>query len=159
MTAGSEPISVWGNTTPSFMSSSSSIVGSRRVVHPQHGSHYTRGGMTTARLGLLCLPRSVASAVADARLAEEVMRRVLTGVGTRPGTTVRLATGLRPTAESTPKDRRALRLPRDAPIDPGPAPTPNEPAQTAGPRCFAWRVSPCWGPHPPPATSVGARGR
>jgi len=28
--------------------------------------------MTTARLGLLCLPRSVASAVADARLAEEV---------------------------------------------------------------------------------------
>src|SRR5213593_4459645 len=72
MTAGSEPISVWGNTTPSFMSSSSSIVGSRRVVHPQHRSHYTRGGMTTARLGLLCLPRSVASAVADARLAEEV---------------------------------------------------------------------------------------
>jgi hypothetical protein len=28
MTAASEPISVWGNTTPSFMSSSSSIVGS-----------------------------------------------------------------------------------------------------------------------------------
>src|SRR3989442_1045082 len=72
MTAGSEPISVWGNTTPSFMSSSSSIVGSRRVVHPQHRSHYTRAGMTTARLGLLCLPRSVASAVADARIAEEV---------------------------------------------------------------------------------------
>src|SRR5881397_351679 len=70
MTAGSEPISVWGNTTPSFMSSSSSIVGSRRVVHPQHRSHYTRGGMTTARLGLLCLPRSVASAVADAGVAD-----------------------------------------------------------------------------------------
>src|SRR6266403_1850847 len=72
MTAGSEPISVWGNTTPSFMSSSSSIVGSRRVVHPRHRSHYTRAGMTTARLGLLCLPRSVASAVSEARLAEEV---------------------------------------------------------------------------------------
>src|SRR5688572_23033758 len=72
MTTGSDPISVWGNTTPSFMSSSSSIVGSRRAVRPQHGSHYTRAGMTTARLGLLCLPRSVASAVADARLAEEV---------------------------------------------------------------------------------------
>src|SRR5438270_10442548 len=71
MTAGSESISVWGNTTPSFMSSSSSIVGSRRVVHP-HRSHYTRAGMTTARLGLLCLPRSVALTVSDARLAEEV---------------------------------------------------------------------------------------
>src|SRR5437879_1162259 len=46
--------------------------GSRRAVHPQHRSHYTRAGMTTARLGLLCLPRSVASAVADARIAEEV---------------------------------------------------------------------------------------
>src|SRR6267378_7434711 len=41
MTAGSEPISVWGNTTPSFMSSSSSIVGSRRVVHPDRGSGRT----------------------------------------------------------------------------------------------------------------------
>src|SRR5215470_7599510 len=30
MTAGSEPISVWGNTTPSFISSSSSVIGSAR---------------------------------------------------------------------------------------------------------------------------------
>src|SRR5262249_12966934 len=33
---------------------------------------YTDAAMTMARLGLLCLPRSVASAVADARLAEDV---------------------------------------------------------------------------------------
>src|SRR5882724_487567 len=41
MTAGSEPISVWGNTTPSFMSYSSSIIGSRRVVHPHRRSGRT----------------------------------------------------------------------------------------------------------------------
>src|SRR3989442_5784550 len=41
MTAGSEPISVWGNTTPSFMSYSSSIVGSRRAAHPHRRSGRT----------------------------------------------------------------------------------------------------------------------
>src|SRR5919108_3734192 len=51
MTAGSEPISVWGNTTPSFMSYSSSVDRARhRAVVPQASakwSHYRAAAPTS----------------------------------------------------------------------------------------------------------------